>query len=383
MSPAAESREELFELAAVDTWFFREPRPFHADESVAGGMATLFPPPCRTLVGALRAALARAAGWTGQGRWPAGLNEVLGDADDLGRLSFKGPVLTRGGTAFYPLPRQLIGRGTAAGWRSAAILAPGEPVDCDLGSACLPDAVRWRGGELVGSGPPEGFWGTAGAIAAVLSGQPPEPADVVPLEALVSIEERVGISRDRATRTAADNALYAARHVRPQEGVRIVAAVAGAPADWPRPEPGTVVPFGGESRAAVLRPAAPAAWPEPPAALAESSRRYSVTFLTPAFLPAEAWRPGARLPGLPGKVVAACCGEPLRLGGWAVRRPIAARSAVPAGSTWFLELDDGPEEGDPRDLHGRHFDPGGDGRWGHGRMAVGAWSAGGREGEPR
>jgi CRISPR-associated protein Cmr3 len=375
---------ELFTLEALDSWFFREPRPFHADESVAGGMDSLFPPPCRTVAGTLRAALGRAAGWNGHGRWPQELESVLGDGEDLGGLRFLGPVLARGEAAYYPLPRQVIGRQEERSWRAAAVLAPGDPVDCDLETARLPDAVGWRTGDLAGTGPPDGWWGTAAALGDVLAGRPPDAAAVIALDDLVAMEERVGIRRDRATRTAADDALYAARHARPADGVSIVAGVAGLPVDWPRPAGGLVVPFGGEGRAAVLRPAVPAAFPSRSVPAAQH-RGYSVTFLTPVFLPAAAWQAGTEVPGLPGKVVSACFAEPIRLGGWNTddRRAVPARSAVPAGGTLFMELD---EHGAPDallDLHGNHFDPEGQGRWGYGRMAVGAWGDGGSQGGPR
>ena len=52
----------------LDTLFFRDGRPYHQGELSQAGVASLFPPFPSTLVGAIRAACARALGWT-SGNW--------------------------------------------------------------------------------------------------------------------------------------------------------------------------------------------------------------------------------------------------------------------------------------------------------------------------
>lgn len=373
---------QYFAFEAIDAWFFREPRPFHADESAAGGMASLFPPPARTLAGALRAALARSRGWDGRGRWPDGLNDDLGDGDDLGRLSFVGPLVCKGGRTLYPLPSHLLGAGEHPGWKPVALLSPGPPVDCDLGrDVRLPEPATPTA-DLTGAGPPEKMWGTRSAIEAILAGRLPDATGIVDSAEIYSVEARVGIGRDNLTRKAKDHALYAARFVRPQKKVAILFGVAGLGANFGA-DFSSILPLGGEGRAAaVTRASHEVRFPAAPASLVAGARRYSVTFLTPAFLPAEAWLPGAALPGFPGKLVSACCAEPLRLGGWdgIHRRSSPARSAVAAGSTFFIELA-GERVDDVLALHGKHFDPRGDGRWGYGRIAIGAWAADALQGD--
>lgn len=366
---------------AVDSWFFREPRPFHADESAAGGMASVFPPPVRTLVGAVRAALARAAGWDGRGRWPAEIRALLGDGDDLGSLRFVGPLVLQGDRPVFPLPLHLLGTASAGAWSPKAILAPGEPLVCDRGTVRFPAAS----GNLHASGPPDGWWGTLAALETVLSGHLPDSSEIVPASALFVDEPRVGIGRDRKTRMALDHALYAARHVRPRDATRIAVGISGLTADAAWPQAAAIVPFGGEGRSAVLAPCSAPVFPRTPLRTIEGARRYSVSFLSPAFLPQAAWSPGATLSGLPGTIVSACSAEPLRIGGWSTldRHSVPARSAVAAGSTWFFELDEKTDPALVLGLHGTHFDPDGDGRWGYGLMAIGAWSLDAvREGDP-
>ena len=83
-------------LEPVDTWFFRDGTPFTKGDSPQENVGSLFPPPPATVVGALRAALARSRGWGGRGSWPPEICEILGDGpDDLGQLRFDGPFLLR------------------------------------------------------------------------------------------------------------------------------------------------------------------------------------------------------------------------------------------------------------------------------------------------
>jgi CRISPR-associated protein Cmr3 len=191
-------------------------------------------------------------------------------------------------------------------------------------------------------------------------------------------ESRVGIARDPTTRTAKEHALFAARHVRPHDDLELLVGIAGVPNAWTQPLDQAVIPFGGEGRQARIRNASAPALPRMPEGDWPDPQQYTVTFLTPAFLPAEAWVPGAQVAGLPGKVVAACCAEPIRIGGWdsEARQPLPARSAVPAGSTWFFEQ--AAEHVDRKRLaalHGSQLaNAEGDDSWGFGFMAIGRWA---------
>jgi CRISPR-associated protein Cmr3 len=67
-----------YTLTPQDAWFFRDGRPYNHGESNQADVESLFPPPARTLTGAVRAALARANGWNGSGRWTNELNRHFG-----------------------------------------------------------------------------------------------------------------------------------------------------------------------------------------------------------------------------------------------------------------------------------------------------------------
>ena len=72
---------------AVDTLFFRESRPMESQ----GELQSVFPPPIRTLAGALRTLIGENAGvnWS-HFKATDELANIIGYGDDLGQLSLQG-----------------------------------------------------------------------------------------------------------------------------------------------------------------------------------------------------------------------------------------------------------------------------------------------------
>ena len=107
-----------FILSPVDSWFFRDGRPYNKGEANQTDVKSVFPPFAPTAVGVLRAAFGRSMGWSGSGDWPDEIKSKLGDGRDLGPLTFKGPYLVRsagkdGGQleTLFPAPLHLLGAG--------------------------------------------------------------------------------------------------------------------------------------------------------------------------------------------------------------------------------------------------------------------------------
>lgn len=367
------------QLQAVDTLFFRDGTPFAAENTGPRDVGGLFPPHPGSITGALRAALARCNGWSGAGRWPDQLNQALGPGpDDLGLLSFDGPFLVRDGQPLFAAPLHLLGANGDAGWQPRALLQPGSPVSCDLGPAVrLPDlppgiALAERADLKTG----EGWWLTQSGLERVLRGDLPGAAELVASSSLWREEPRIGIERDRQRRTAREGMLYTARHVRLEPGVGLGMQIHGLDDTWNIPLK-TLLPLGGESRMAEC-----STWPEVPAlrfplAAIEASRRLLVVALTPLDLEADQALGRVPLTGLGDtRVIAACLGRPLRIGGWdsLARRPLPLQSLLPAGSVLFCTC---PQ---PESL--AEAIAGGSGmprlglrqRWGYGAVAFGTWS---------
>ncbi|CAL1241062.1 type III-B CRISPR module-associated Cmr3 family protein [Candidatus Methylocalor cossyra] len=354
----------------LDSLFFRDGRPYHRDQSQAD-VVSQFPPFSPTLIGAARAALARALGWSGKGAWPSDITAMVGDGPCLKPLDFGGPYLLRDGQPVFPVPLLLLK--TKAG--GLIRLRPGaQPRQCDLGEAVrLPEPATKAEGAKEAEG-----WITLDGLAAVLAGGVPEADALLDDDALFLREARVGHQRNPDSRTIQDdNALYSPAHVRLQPKVTLALNVAGLPPKLPRVK---ASPLGGESRLAWIEwGEAPIGLPEPPklAPDPDGKLRYSLVLVTPLDI-SELGPPRPNQPyaGLPGTLVSACLGRLQRVGGWNGRNadgggaPLPLRPLLPAGSVLFLEADINALS-DIEKLHGRKI--GARTAWGFGQLVLGTW----------
>ena len=359
----------------LDTLFFRDGRPYDQGESSQAGVVSGFPPSPPTLVGAIRAGLARSMGWK-RGGWSMELRERLGDGADLGPLRFRGPVLTKNGENLFPAPAHLMGippRDKHHGAESLFLLSPGTGVTCDLGQDTplpITDATPGGAKPLY----ERGWWIAARGLEAVLRGHRPGPGSLVHRRDLWEEEPRVGILRSEGTRVTAEGALYSPIHIRIKRGIKLTVEACGLPQDHVGGLSRRPQPVGGEARACWLNladdrltfPESPDSW------VTENTLRYTVTVLTPADTGTPP-RPGERgYAGLPGRVVSACLPRPAVIGGWDSRagRPLALRPHLAPGSVLFMETTR-DAAGSVRALHGSAI--GARTAWGFGLAAVGLW----------
>ena len=133
-------------LHPLDTFFFRDGRPYNQDDPGQVEAASLFPPYPPTVVGAVRAAAARAMGWPGSAWDTAALGDGVdwqaGD-EPLGPLRFSGPYILREGEPLYPAPLNLAAGKGEGGADFITYLAPsGEAFDTDIGAVCLPAPIK-------------------------------------------------------------------------------------------------------------------------------------------------------------------------------------------------------------------------------------------------
>lgn len=214
---------------------------------------------------------------------------------------------------------------------------------------------------MTGFKPLEGYL-TLEAMQRVLKGDLPDPASIIARGELWQSEARVGIHRDDASRTTKEDALYQTAHVRLSRGVSLGVGVSGYDGAVPK-----LVTLGGESRMVGIEEVS---WALPQAPTL-TGRRYTVTLITPGCFRGDGWKtPGGALPGLPGRIVAACVGKPLMIGGWdsEAKQPKPLALHLPPGSTWFMEADDVQAA---LAMHGKHI--GEKTSWGYGQILIGAW----------
>lgn len=325
-------------LDPVDSCFFRDGRPMHMGESSVTASESVFPPSPLTTGGAMRAALARANGWTQGRRWPEGLRPVLGVDEELGSARFAGPFLTRGADLLFPCPLHLLGQeepdteGTR--WTPRAAMRPGPGVYCDLGpDVRLPELPPEHRGQT-GLKPGEGWFVTTEGMRKILAGQLPEKGQIIPGRDLWTNEYRTGNRLQEDTRTTGDDALYSTRHARARAGTGLVTAAGGLPEGWQLPS--GLHPFGGEGRMAEFAPLREA--PKAPVNCGRPSGCFMLVLLAPLVARHENLLPGGRLPGLEdAEVVCVCTGKATRIGGWNFTRhaPLPRRPVYPAGTVIF------------------------------------------------
>lgn len=367
---------QYYALTPQDAWFFRDGRPYNHGESNQTDVESRFPPPARTLTGALRAALARASGWNGQpGGWPKDVTEAFGHGpNDLGTLQFNGPFLVRGhgaghGDALWPLPRHLLGRTESGRWVPAAFLRPADrPTETDRGTLHLPE-ILLPANERSGLKPAETAWVTCGGLTDILAGRLPDANAVLKTHDLWRAESRVGLRRDANTLTVDEGNLYSPTYVRLCHGVSL--GIGFSASSDLRSRLPDLFPLGGESRLAQCEAWSGEPLPAAPDASALGSDAKGVTqFIVVLLTPAR--HATTRSPVDGAEVVSACLGKPVFIGGWnsLTREPLPLEPFLPAGSVWFCRAGVGTvrqvlsRQGGWIGRYTRH---------GFGRIAIGCW----------
>jgi len=362
----------LLGFEPLDTLFFRDGRPYTKDESEQVDVASQFPPAPATLVGAVRAAVARGLGWDGRGSWDEGIKQQLGGGEDLAALRFRGPFLLQDGIPLFPAPANLMQNEKG----SQALLMPGPERNCDLGEVvrlpALPTNVQGESWKQAGA-----IWLSLEDVTRALAGQAPANTSSIEQEekeSLWSFEARVGIARDETTRTTGEGALYSPQHIRLRQGVNLGIWLQGLERETLDPITLSPQPVGGEARSAWVTVAneAPAFPKSPPLQLEGESLNYTVIVLSPLPL-ASPPAPGQAIDGLPGTLVSACLPRALMLGGWdsVQRGPLALKPHLAPGSVLFMQANPA-DENKVRALHDTCI--GLRPSWGYGWIAIGTWS---------
>ena len=371
-------------LTAYDTWFFRESRPH--DAVGASELSSLFPPPIRTLAGALRTLIGDQLkiNWqTLQSATQPDFNFVaeLGDAKGLGELQINGPWINFKGQRLYPAPLYLMQKGD-----EIKRLAPGSVVRCDLGLVRLPALPEGSQGFKA----LEQRWITAEGMRRCLEGLVPTDK-IYTSDHLFSHEARLGIARDNVTRSVEDGKLYQTQHLRLKEDVSVGLLVKNLStvAKDILTQPNTLLRLGGEGRMAALEAQEQAqALPFVNAKANAKVESFVLHFLTSAdfegamfpkdfekttFDGATVWQGDINAIGV--RIVSAVVGKVHREGGWDMQKhqPSPVKSYIPAGSAWFCQTLDAELTWDilKTQLHGQCI--GVDSAYGRGQILLGSW----------
>lgn len=369
----------LWTFSALDTLFFKESRPI---EAVGGSqLASVFPPPARTLIGAIRTSVGEAQGVNWQDYKKNAddpLRAVIGTPDSLGPLTFRGPYLIQKQARLFPVPLTFL-KVDALQTR----LIPDDKVTrCDLGAVLLP--VK-KNPDLAGASPLEDAYLNAQGLSDFLSGNDIQTKHIIQKSDLFTHEDRLGIGRDNSTRITSDGQLYQTRHIRPKQDaeLQIGIAVHGLQ-EAGLPDQG-MVRLGAEGRLAAWQRCASADLPvinRP-----KNATGLLLMLITPALFE-KGWLPDGFMPekeqgqdvwvgtiaGVRLKLMCSVVGKPQREGGWDLvnNAPRAMAAYAPAGSCYFCQLMDGADlQQAQQALHGQQM--GAENEYGRGEIAVGFW----------
>jgi len=394
-------RDLLFLMTCEETYFFRGGTPFTAGED--SFLPSMFPPTPSVMQGVVRTAI-----MTGHGidfsvyrdrlcsvcGCPATECEVLsaigsaGTHDDM-KLDITGPFLVlnpkeESRSLLFRAPADLMDmRSLAAEPFKAGVLCPAaKPMETDIGPVFMP-MVENR------CKPMENAWLHEVALQSYLKGEPIAEEHVFSEDDVVAREPRVGIARERSTRSCQKGMLYFIEHVRLLPGFGLGARVKNCP----EVELPSAVRLGGEGRMSALHttPWRSIDWPGIAEAIDAGpglfgEHGFKTVFLTPVRFDGDraipaGFKPGIRegarvyegsIAGIQCTLVSMCVDRPVRLGGWnmAAGEQKPRHSYMPSGSVcYFVTKSSGSEV--VQALHDVKL--GLDASIGFGHVVVGRW----------
>ena len=364
---------------ATDTLFFRESRPMES----MGELQSVFPPPVRTLAGAIRTLIGENLNinwreFNVQKKQHFAYAHI-GYGDDLNNLRFQGAWLALDGQRLYPTPLLLMQKDHVL----YRLTLENSGTWCDLGKKVrLP---KLPNDEANGSKPMENTWLTADGLSAVLRGGKPDPTHIKTAADLFERESRLGIARDNSTRTVEKGLLYQTQHIRPHQGLSVELDATGLPETMPN---GAISRLGGEGRTASVE-AKRTNSPLPKAPdISKNTQGLLLYLLTPLNMPQASHLGFSRkepdtdkeqtvwtgtINGIELELHGAVTGKALREGGWdmANHQPRAVTSLIPAGSVFFCSAKNGDTQAAIKALHNTQI--GELSAYGYGHIAAGLW----------
>ncbi|BBO79931.1 hypothetical protein DSCO28_04970 [Desulfosarcina ovata subsp. sediminis] len=387
--------KKTWRITPLDSWFFRESRPM---ESIGGSeLGSVFPPPTRTLIGAIRTAIGNHhnVDWVSYETDPKfeKLRDQIGVDDDFKSIKVHGVWLSQKKGAnwkrLFPAPRNLVYTQKAGKMSEVIRLQVGQARYCDLGQkvrmAVAPNGISGINGV-------ENHWVNEETLASVLNGRDISSGVIISSQELYEEEPRLGIARDNQIRNVEEGRLYQTRHIRMKPGVAVEIDVSGI--DESFIPPSGILRLGGEGRGAAFEVIDNTSVN---IKLEKEQSQVSgliVTLLAPMYVEQDqssytpfpgfkkmetdkqtVWK--GHINGKSYSLHCAVIGKPMREGGWSMQKkqPRQVRSLIPPGSVFYLT----PEELDPIEaidkIHMTQLDGNKiDNALGYGLVAAGIWN---------
>jgi len=385
-------------LEPLDVLLFRDSRPFAGGESHRA--RSLFPPNPLTFQGAIRALLLSRE-LAGNGLSFADYRRFLrskalgreedianlknletivsrwGDATSFGSLRLRGPFIAKRGPegleVFFPLPLDVfLLADVSAKEREPALLAPLEHTwkePPSFNGPWIPSLMPlWTLKEVEEA---TGYWLTIEGMKGYLLGEDGQRW-LSEGRTIYSREPRFGIKIQRGTRTVEQGMLYMAEFIRLKRRAGFLlelGAEQGEDLLRPLGDSGLLA-LGGEGRAARYERLSENPLREVKENLKERLKANSEgkpllkLYLAMPAVFRNGWKPDflnrdlcGTVNGVEIRLIAAAVGKPLHLGGWdlALGRPKPLRRAVPPGSVYYFQIENGDADSLEKAVDAFHF----------------------------
>ena len=378
----------------IDSWFFKESRSM--DGSGSNILSSLFPPPVKTLMGALRSQIGEKYHKDNMTTWQQfgkhckdtfKLEKIIGYGNEYANLQAQGAWLYLGDEnkkqLHFPAPSNLLKQEND----TYAFFEIGSPVVSDLGKVKFAKLDYEQK-----QAPLNNHYISRDGFNLVLEGKIPE--QTVDQEDIITNEQRLGIARDNTSRSTQQGKLYQTQHLRIKQGWSVYLGLTGVDKDYAT-DKDRLIRMGGEARMASLTEIDKPDLPQPPVIQPSDNTQGLVIYL---LTPLPDYRQSNETPPLPNNtfkvndsgeyhvwkgqiaqiditIETAIAGKLYRLGGWdmAEHKPQAVKSYIPAGSCWYIKTSHKAEEINQliNKLHGSYLTTGNDRALGYGQIVIG------------
>ncbi len=195
----------------IDSWFFREARSM--DSSGANTLSSLFPPPTKTLLGAIRHHIGEKYNADNSKTWKdletGELRRIIGYGEDYEGSSFQaqGPWLFYNNQLYFPAPACLLKKADNQGYGFFQLEQDEKEkiLDSDMGNKHF---VRCDAGDK----PLENYWLSRSGWQQVLLGRLPAEAELLAKEDILIGDPRLGIGLEN--KSTKKGMLYTTEHIR-------------------------------------------------------------------------------------------------------------------------------------------------------------------------
>lgn len=396
----------IVQFEPVDSWFFRESRP-HGSVG-ANVLNSVFPPPTRTLIGAIRNHIGTCyfanhpqSSWDDLNKITP-LKAVVGNAKELGSLQPRGVFLQEqqdGQTTYFlPAPTNICSKTEGDKTQYLAFELTSSLYETDIGKiylVTLPEKTA-QIDNTRGFKPLENTWISTRVWEAILNADiaslSQQQANIRTIKDFISSEYRLGIELISTQRSIKEGQLYQTNHCRLKPNISVIMPIEYNETELNQIaknvfEHPVLLRVGGEARMAAVSVCQkiPSYLPKAPTKKLSQEvgdkKRFMLYFITKLAMQEKSWLPDGFkqiengwqgvINGIDMTIISACIGKAYREGGWnqLEHKPRAVENYLPAGSVFFVEVDKSIADKTIIDkLHGKTI---ANHPWGDGLMLVG------------